>query len=655
MQPFGGHAYAVRVDDAGLMAFAQRWGETRLRLHEDGASLERRAASQGSLQLLGGGRYFVTPRWLVFSSSDGSDPRENGRRYEATLFSGVPLFVFVGLVAAAAAIGQAIVHGRRSSASVSIAAVALVLGAVTVWWTTLVLSPAPQIVLSGDGGNVASIVAARLHPERFALDPVFSNPDHFEFYRTVLIPGTAVLAWYLGDVGRAYMALSAPLVLIQAIGFFLLGRRLFGGHHIPVLLALSSLVPIYVFSGELWGMLASPLTRSAYAAVFPYLLLAGFAAGGRPRYVLALMVACGAAVYVHPVSAPSVAFGLLTMSFYCKPASTSWVRHAAAMVGCGVVFLVVALPFMVAFADVFPSTSTSADAQIARDVLRMTVGPQYYDAWFAMAELFRAFWLGLLGLAAATLVLIRLPKFRMLLAFVAGVLVASFGVAVLDQAVGDLRGTGPFQIDLIRNVRFVVPIAVVAVFWMLAALGARETRMAIVARSSAVALTAILWMALPNPLVESARATFLTVRHDDAGTLDTARAMIEFLAERPPGTMVLQLPHRTGVEDIQLVGLGVRYGALQPLAYTFKDMNFLAYSSGGALGDWLSVTRRLDEASTDEALARAVLVEIVDERSVDLLLVNIDAPDRLTEAALGMGPVVATTGAWRIVAIDETR
>lgn len=655
MQPYGDYAFAIRIDGGELAAFAQRPNETRLRLFEDGIALERSGASEAAVKSLGEGRHFVTQRWLVFSSSDGSDPRENGRRYEATFFSGVPLVVFAGLLAAIAVTLCLILCERRFSPLVSMGSFALLATVVTAWWTAAVLSPEPQIVLSGDGGNVASVVAARLYPERFALDPVFSDPDHFDFYKTVLIPVTAALATYFGDVGRSYMALSAPILLLQLFGFYLLGRRLFGGNLMPALLALSSLLPFYIFSGELWGMLAAPLTRSAYAAIFPFLLLLAFAAAGRPLHVLALMVVCGAAVYVHPVSAPSVAFGLLAMSFFARPDGSSWARHAVAMTACGIVFLIIALPFLRAFADAFPSMSAATDAQFSRDILRENVGPQYYDASYALAELGRSFWLGLIGVAIASIVLMRQQQYRMLLAFAAGLLAASFGLSLIDQVIGEFRNTGPLQIDLIRNIRFIVPVALLAIFWMFSVLATRVWRFSRIVGPLAVGLTVAMWMALPNPIIQSARATFLQSEFVDRGSLEAASEMIAILGEQSPNTMVLPLPHRAGVEDIQLVGLAVRYGALQPVAYTFKDMNFLSYSSSAAIEEWLADTRRLDAASMDASLAPGALTEIVSERSIDLLLVNVDTPDGLTAAALSAGPVVARAGAWRIVAIRGER
>ncbi len=65
----------------GFRAAAAGRGEPVL-LHEDGAPLPRPDAVHDEIRAHGEGRYSVWGRNLYFSSSDGSDPVTNGRRYE---------------------------------------------------------------------------------------------------------------------------------------------------------------------------------------------------------------------------------------------------------------------------------------------------------------------------------------------------------------------------------------------------------------------------------------------------------------------------------------------------------------------------------------------------------------------------------------------
>src|SRR5262249_10266558 len=57
-----------------------------LRLFEDDAELGPAHSLHNDILTLGGGRFSHWGRWLMFSSSDGSDPRTNGRSYRMLYF-----------------------------------------------------------------------------------------------------------------------------------------------------------------------------------------------------------------------------------------------------------------------------------------------------------------------------------------------------------------------------------------------------------------------------------------------------------------------------------------------------------------------------------------------------------------------------------------
>ncbi|HRO49497.1 MAG TPA: hypothetical protein PLW75_05110 [Hyphomicrobium sp.] len=657
--PYQGYTYAARVDrSAASFTHASRRGETRLLLFENGVPLPGPGADFDAIAAEGAGRYAASGRWLLFAPHDNSDPRENGRRYEAHLFPGLSAgllqgFLILAILCAGLSLAprlscwtQEVSRGRAVAAATGAFALIAAIWSVAAW------TSAPQIVTTGDGGNVASIIAAKLHPERFEGDPVFADPENYAFYQTLLIPLTRALTAVTGDVGQAYMSLSGPLVLVQMIGFFLLGRRLFGGVLAPLLLALATIPPIFVLTGELWGMLSSPLTRSLYAAPLPYLLLAALAPYSHTR-ALALMALCGATVYVHPVSAPSVAFGILAMLFVAKPESESWPRHTGFITLCGSVFLAVALPFALTFAEAFPTGSDSkAEATaVARELLRANVGPQYYDVTVALAEFAQHFWLGLLG-AAIALVALRGRKLELIqiLAFAAGVAAASIGVSFLDQTIAAWRGSDPVQIDLIRNIRFLVPVALILIFWALAKGMDRHLHFA----APAIAIMAGLWIVYPTPVGNAVGERFVTRHHPVHDWLGDAQAALRHLALLPPGANILPLPHEATSEGLELANLAVRYGAYQQVVFQTKDMNFLAYSSSDGIITWNETRRRLDAAAgaTPEE-AKALLRDLVRDRAVTHILVYAPSRGGLRQAALAMGPTIAVEGDFTVVAVQR--
>ncbi len=82
IKPAGGRGWraAMPRDFRGSELAAER-----ARLLEDGDELPLRIEKIKHVEELGRGRYRATPRTLYFSTADGSDPRENGRRYTVRL------------------------------------------------------------------------------------------------------------------------------------------------------------------------------------------------------------------------------------------------------------------------------------------------------------------------------------------------------------------------------------------------------------------------------------------------------------------------------------------------------------------------------------------------------------------------------------------
>src|SRR5262249_19208650 len=122
------------------------------------------------------------------------------------------------------------------------------------------------------------------------------------------------------DIGQAYLSLFFPIVALQLTGFYLLGRMLIGSRFASIVLAMLINVPILVWGyNDIFGTYFVPLTRTAFDAILPFLLMAFLRFGDRSRNIPFLCILCGLSIYVHPVSAPGVTAGLLLASFALKP------------------------------------------------------------------------------------------------------------------------------------------------------------------------------------------------------------------------------------------------------------------------------------------------------------------------------------------------
>ena len=526
--------------------------------------------------------------------------------------------------------------------------------AIAAIWAATTVSAPPQIVPSADGGNVASIVAAHLYPDRFTTDPVFSNPSNYQFYQTLMIQAVEVVARLTGDIGTAYMWMGPPLVLLQMVGFFLLGRNLFGGRIWPFVLAVMSVPPVYIFAGELWGMLASPLTRATFAAVFPFLILAGLSMR-QSWQILPVMLLCGASIYLHPVSAPSVALGVLTMMLFTKPLDQSWPRHFVWAIGGGLLFLVSAVPFGMGFVRTFASSETEEIARVLAETLRTNVGDQYYSVAVAVSQfiatvfLSAPLWILVIWIAAIVapfvlLVHVREHRVLTMLALVFGLAAGTVAISLLDQTIAVLRGSHPLQIDLIRNLRFFVPVMLILLVWMLAKITEQRTARRWLSPALGTILIAAWWGHYPNPIVGQTALSRPTVVEED-------RRLLSYLAALPVGSRILPLPYVANSEEVSMLALAIRYEALQPTSFLYKDMNFLSYSGSDEIVPWHTTMRALqsidDGTASEDALKGVILAT-----NTDYVLVHESASVYAKAATQSLDGNVQQFGKWELIDLN---
>lgn len=557
--------------------------------------------------------------------------------------------------------GAAPPHAERARLAPYLIAYAML----AVAWTWLVWSPAPQVVPNGDGGNVASMAAGWLDRARFAQDPVLATSQASRFYMALTVPLTMLFGRALGDIGSGYIVQMAPLLFLQLSGFHLLGLRLYRHAAFAAALALVSVPPIVVFSGELWGMLDTPLTRSFAGAALPWilLLLLGGARGMRPSPWV-VMAACGATVYLHPVSAPALATGCWLAMLADRPAATGWPAHLRRMLLAGLLFVAIALPFALVFANVVPGGDPVAGATRAQvaATLHTAAGSAYYDVGIVVLMMRQTEWAWrwyVWGAGIAALVLVplidrdaRRPAL-LLAAFLAGVLASSLGLAALDQWLAAAGGRQPLQLDLVRNVRFVVPILLLLALWLASTVLAGRDPGALrrVAASALVlGFAGYWWQFHPTPVYRAA-ATALGLAPAPSPRDPADARILERIGELPPNSRMLPVAtSRHG--PIELLGLAIRYAAWQPVVFHEKDINLLSYSGSAGALEW---ARTMPDfiALRDAAPPRsdAVLARILDRLQPDYLLVH-DAttPPPLLQSLLRVGPSVATEGPWRLIA-----
>ena len=496
----------------------------------------------------------------------------------------------------------------------------------------------PYVVLNGDTADVASFVAAWLHPERFAGDLVLDDPAKYTFYISLVLPLAALLHLAEPELGRAFIYLLAPYLFAQAAGFYRLGMVLWQQRFYAAGLALLTLVPIWTIDGDLWGTHYAPLIRMMFAALFPWLVLLALSCRARPQNVYWLGLACGAAAYVHLVSGPSVAAALFLVVFLCKPVDQAWLGWTVRVTVGGLIFLACIAPYAYVYLTSFPSGS---DDQLVQQVI---AGFQpYMDVTAALAQWFEETraggvnWRGrgwpwliaVAGLLGAALVAHRSrDQHRFVLLLVMALCTTSFGVAYLDQSLAALRGQAPVQLDVIRNARYVLPLLMVG-FGVVPLLIVHLVRRAPEFRhaKSFALLVGWAWLMLmgffARPYLD---VTLPGVRAMPSNHLQASltpllprgtQAALQQLRDMPAGTKVLPFASN-------IVALSPRYAARQPVVWTAKDKGMLLYANHPDLARWAALQpdmQRLRELR-DVALAQEVLCRVLRLSRPDVMLVD---------------------------------
>jgi hypothetical protein len=663
---------AVRPPFPGLRLFSDSSSHparSKLELFEDGTEVGSAHSRHADIAGLGQGRYSHWGRILVFSTPDNSDPRTNGHSYQIKASFGFPAWmltslVILGLLAVVVPLVSPAAKSRSGSiTSTDIAcALGLLILAGLETWLLLVANGHPAIVASSDGGNISAWVAGRLHPERFAADFLLADPSNTSFYISLFLTSVLLLGEYLGDIGRAYLSLNFPIVALQLLGFYFLGRLLTGSHFASVVLALLVNVPVLVWGyNDFLGTYFVPLPRTAYDAILPFLMISFIAFGGRARNIPFLFVLCGLSFYIHPVSAPGVSAGLLLASLALKPTEESFGRRTIFLFVGGPVFLACAFPFAQSFLASYSgglkvaSDTLSPDMAAALEAFRQRNGALFYDALLAfrmllgeMEKTWPVWMIGLLGLFFVPRVdpaKVRICRF--LLLFLAGCLLGSVGVCLIDQTVAGYLGRPPFQLDLIRGLRFALAPLLLGFVLVLAEVeGAIRRRWKPLAANGVAAVAAISivyawWSAYPNRL---GAILGLKAIPQWAETVDPdANTMMRYLRTKSVDGTILPIGDAT-------VGLAVRYAGLQPIAFLPNDSNALFYSGSDLRVEWLGLNKlytSLHDAAP-EAFDNFQQLWMQSKARYVLLETSVLDPS-LEEKILKMSDVTMRSGKWALL------
>ena len=409
----------------------------------------------------------------------------------------------------------------------------------------------PILVLTGDAGNITSFAAAQAHPELFRGDPVLGDASRTGFYATVHVPLIKALAPLAGgDFAWAYTWLVLPHIFLQLLGFYILGRVLFKSRFWALMLALLTAMPFLdVGVGEFWGIWRDAIPRVTFQTALPYLLALVVAWRDRPRRWPWLMIIAGLMVFFHSISAPAWGLAIWLGLWLYHPASWKWPRRFGVMLGLGLLFLAALSPFVLIFLS-YQSSGATTDYDLVMTIINTFQPKNILNVGAALADFLGAATrslllpLALIG-AAATWRIYRSDRKRvkMVLLWVAGIFITAILVPAAERVVEGYFRIPPIDTELVRGMRYLVPLMLIFWLWPLAALEPRFTHLR-AAQSAMLAGILLLggWTATHTPegrKMLEATACLARGRLVCGETRDSAGMVTALRTQTPPGARYL--------------------------------------------------------------------------------------------------------------------
>lgn len=438
--------------------------------------------------------------------------------------------------------------------------------------------------MDSDLSCYAQNMAGDRHREMFRADPLLHDKTPANSLQNLETAMAELLT--PGDNYAQGLFLAGALCLfVHYMSFYILGRFLFGAPSIACLLSLLMGIAVWFNFGTFWGAgFSDPTPRVFFAAIWPSLLAGALYALDRPRWRPPAMLACGACIYVHAISA--LDFGcMLFTAFLLRRADG--MRRGAHLANLA---LSLALFFIPVLFFLWPSLGqerafTPEELTLFQEVFALRFREDHGDLLARLVSHIRfdsdtlpLFCGGIAGFA----VTVRRggEKAKKLASMYPGFLLGmAFFVLFswLEPKIAPLWGRLPMGQEFVRGVRFLAPLSWLMILsaatclWPRLHCGLRRLIVpAIVAGillasqdrwQMAACYAFSQYTGFPTPLLEQARK-----KRERAESYRQALYALADLA--PPGSTVF------GTSD----NMAVRYQALRPLVYAFKDGSSYLYN-----------------------------------------------------------------------------
>jgi hypothetical protein len=327
----------------------------------------------------------------------------------------------------------------------------------------------PVFNLGSDGANVATYAAVLDHPANFANDFVYYTTRSFGFYISIYIPLVQFIGKFTHDYGLAYLIMAVPIIFSHLAGFYFLGKRIYRNRFWAFLLAMLSIVLIFAESSDYWGVYKDPQPRMLFGAVLPWILSLALASIKNIKLRPWTMIVLGLLFYVHPVSAPCIAFAVWLSYVFFKPAGKKVGRHTLDLLLQGLLMVAVTVPFIYLYLHSRDISAQGVDFSTATQLVQSSNLGMYriYEVLGNFVKILTSSLLlpvALIGLLLAKYVFKQKDIVRIFLIWIVAIFLVSFGITIIESLIDKQANILPIFVQLNRSLRYIIPLLEVLVF-----------------------------------------------------------------------------------------------------------------------------------------------------------------------------------------------
>jgi hypothetical protein len=472
-------------------------------------------------------------------------------------------------------------------------------------------------LMTPDLGVYASIAAAQEQPQIFADDPFLSNEKNVNTYHMLYIPLIQGLKKILGNYGTACVFLLPFFIFIHLMGYYVLGLALFKKPWAALFVSLLLSTPSTT-NYDFWGLILDSLPRFLYQALIPFVLAFSVWYGKNPKSWIWILASVGLLNYVHPLSSP-VWILALALGLWFTAKNMPFGKRLWTLGWSGSILGIVLLPFLM---DYFGSTVTETGSVISYDKVIAILQARFFaipiaHPWLVLANVFISqqgvvfdlLWYLICLIALGGLVYGWLPQADAehhertvyLTAWMAGILIGGGIVPIIEHTIFASLKKIPPEFELTRTLRYMMPLillAAISTLWSFKSEAQLQKPRRITLSNTAFIGVCIGWLALWGWLGINQRTEFrgdlaqnvrcwlqakiiCPLRSDNTDFIVALDAISE---KTPPGAHLLS-EH----EEV-----AIRYYALRPLMYTYKDGAPLAYTDQTQLLLWDQLHEKMD-------------------------------------------------------------